>query len=89
MPNIDLSNRTLHGALTDCNLLAQIYLLLTRGQEILAINMDPQSQMKPFASALTIDQSTLKIQLASEKECASHENYLKQLGGNCMWHKYS
>lgn len=86
--NINRSNRTLHGALTDCNLLAQVYLLLTRGQETLAINMDSQSQMKQFSSTLIIDQSALKIQLASEEECTSHENYLKQLGDNCIWYKY-
>lgn len=86
--NIDRSDRVLHGALTDCNLLAQIYLLLTRGQETLAINIDSQSQIKQFSSTLTIDQSALKVQLASEEECICHENYLKELGDHCIWHKY-
>ena len=38
---IDNSHRTLHGALLDASLLAEVYLAMTRGQESLAIDLEP------------------------------------------------
>ncbi|MFZ0105325.1 MAG: DNA polymerase III subunit epsilon [Thiobacillus sp.] len=37
---VDNAARTLHGALLDCELLAAVYLALTRGQESLSIGLD-------------------------------------------------
>jgi DNA polymerase-3 subunit epsilon len=38
--DIDRSNRTLHGALIDCELLSEVYLWMTRGQESLVMDID-------------------------------------------------
>ncbi len=38
--NIDNSKRTLHGALLDAELLAEVYLAMTRGQESLLMDLE-------------------------------------------------
>lgn len=74
---IDNSRRTLHGALLDAELLAEVYMALTRGQDSLMIDLDtPQMRQTPIAAS---KQRQLKVIMADEDEMLAHKNYLKAL----------
>lgn len=71
---IENAHRTLHGALLDARLLAEVYLAMTRGQE--SLMMDLEAPAAGPGSALPIDVSTLMILQASAEEIAAHEKML-------------
>jgi DNA polymerase-3 subunit epsilon len=85
------AQRTLHGALLDAQLLAEVYLAMTRGQESLTIDM----AASPLASAFAIDagasfgRPVLIVLAPSEDELAAHLAYLEALDreakGGCVW----
>ena len=50
---IDNSHRTLHGALLDATLLAEVYLAMTRGQESLAIGLETTAAVLDVAIAFS------------------------------------
>lgn len=91
--DIDRSNRTLHGALIDCELLGDVYLALTRGQDSLLIDMGGdnaaggQYSNKPRRER----KNPLKILPADEQELEQHATYLADLDkstkGDCLWLK--
>ncbi len=84
---VDNAARTLHGALLDCELLAAVYLALTRGQESLSIGLEarsPQADRSPARSR----PKPLLLQASSE-ELAAHASLLeaiaKESKGACLW----
>jgi len=83
---IDNSKRTLHGALLDAELLADVYMAMTRGQESLMIDLldDVESGMEFNAAA---SGKSLPVIEADAEELAAHEEYLAALekSGNCAW----
>lgn len=92
---IDKTNRTLHGALLDSELLAQVYIHLTRGQDALLMDADAEmpaanEQASPVAK---VDFSTLKLQVlhATDLELQAHEAILDDLDKACkdkaVWRK--
>lgn len=82
---IDNSRRTLHGALLDAELLADVYMAMTRGQESLMIGLDQPNQS--VAEMSTISHAPLIIKHATTDELADHEAYLAGLAksGSCVW----
>jgi DNA polymerase-3 subunit epsilon len=84
---IDNSARTLHGALLDAQLLAEVYLAMTRGQESLLIGL--ADEMPGHLDAEVIEHYALTVLVASADEIAAHERYLvdldKACGGRCVW----
>ncbi|MDD2712949.1 MAG: DNA polymerase III subunit epsilon [Simplicispira sp.] len=88
---VDNSGRTLHGALLDAQLLADVYINLTRGQEALLMAEDEESEGTPGVIAPRIDLRglVLHVHQASEAERAAHEQVLAQLdkasGGKTIW----
>jgi len=75
---IDNSRRTLHGALLDAELLAEVYMAMTRGQE--SLMMDLAHNETAFNSvSRTESQSPLKVLLADGEEQKAHEAYLQGL----------
>jgi DNA polymerase-3 subunit epsilon len=85
---IDNSSRTLHGALLDAELLAEVYLAMTRGQESLGIELDvPAAQVAVIATAG--ERAPLVQILASPQELAAHEQVLegirKESKGKLVW----
>lgn len=73
---IDSSGRVLHGALLDADLLASVYLSMTRTQHALFSNKD---EKKSCGSDLQgVDNSKLIIKTASADEVASHDAFAKQ-----------
>ena len=87
---ISNSHRTLHGALLDARLLAEVYLALTRGQDSLVMEVDVAG---PSAAAAKIDAKKLVVVRASAEEAAAHEKILdgidkaaKDAGGS-VWRR--
>lgn len=91
---VDNSGRTLHGALLDAELLADVYINLTRGQDALLIVDDAQEGAEGGASAqVDLSRFTLQVITANEQELAAHEDVMTQIdkssGGKTIWRKLS
>ena len=86
---VENKHRTLHGALLDARLLAEVYLSMTRGQETLAIDLG--SGGAGSADEVKIDASGLIVLAASGEELAEHEKLLdgidKQAKGGSVWRR--
>lgn len=84
---IDNSRRTLHGALLDAELLAEVYLAMTRGQESLLMDLDPSPAA--YAGALSAARPPLLVLRASAEELADHDRVLREISkdskGRCLW----
>ncbi len=87
---VDNSSRTLHGALLDAELLADVYINLTRGQDALLIS-DESEEDEGGVKIAPIDLSNITLQVlrASEAELAEHDATLAQIdkasGGKTIW----
>ena len=91
---IDNSHRVLHGALLDAEILAEVYVAMTRGQESLMIELDSPSAPQETVSIVEqtpLAHRALRIVLASDEECTQHAEMLgaidKQSKGQCLWLK--
>lgn len=93
---IDNTHRTLHGALLDAELLAEIYLAMTRGQNSLEIGIDtPRPVVEPVSEWVTSSPAEKPPELvvipANDEELAAHQKVLagldKTSGGRCVWLK--
>jgi DNA polymerase-3 subunit epsilon len=91
---VDNSGRTFHGALLDAELLAEVYVRLTRGQHSLlgeesqsGRDSDEDDQMEPFDFGAL----SLPVMAASAEEQAAHQAVLtgldKDAGGACLWRR--
>ncbi len=90
--HIDNSHRTLHGALLDSEILADVYLLMTGGQTSLTLSshQDLLNKGKQGAGIRRIRKSSpLKVIKASEEEESNHQQHLeairKAAGGRAIW----
>jgi DNA polymerase-3 subunit epsilon len=86
---VDNSSRTLHGALLDAEILADVYLAMTGGQVDLGLAMEPVGEMvhAPLEGR-PASQLPLKVIRASEKELDLHRQRLREIeeaGGKCLW----
>jgi len=85
---VDNTARTLHGALLDCELLAAVYLALTRGQESLSIGLEEVRGAQADQAAARARPKPVLLQ-ASASELAEHEALLqaiaKESKGTCLW----
>ena len=89
---VDNSHRTLHGALLDAGLLAEVYIRLTRGQDSLVIHADdPAAGTRQALQAADLSLYTLAVVEPSDDERAAHEAVLVELdkasGGKSLWRK--
>ncbi|MDR3453334.1 MAG: DNA polymerase III subunit epsilon [Rhodoferax sp.] len=86
---VDNSTRTLHGALLDAELLADVYINLTRGQDALLMDLDPGDNAGIVATPMDLRSFDLPVLLANEQEATAHEDVLKQLDkssdGKTVW----
>jgi len=87
---ISNAHRTLHGALLDSELLAEVWLAMTRGQD--ALIMDFEHEASSGGVGLTFekfDALVLRVLPAAPDEAAAHEAYLNALdeaaGKPCVW----
>jgi DNA polymerase III subunit epsilon len=83
------AHRTLHGALLDAQLLAEVYLAMTRGQESLTIELSTAKMGIIIGDGMAGLMTRIRIRLPSASELAAHDEYLAQLDrdsrGTCMW----
>lgn len=83
---VDNSGRTLHGALLDAELLAEVYLAMTRGQESLVMDVDTITTQD---NVVKMPSGPLLIQKALSDELSQHEHQLaaidKESKGQCLW----
>lgn len=90
---IDNSHRTLHGALLDAEILADVYLFMTGGQTRLELqhsnaggtDASDSFSLQPRTLKRT---GKLKVIKATEAELAEHEKRLdlvQKKGGSCLW----
>lgn len=89
---VDHSQRTLHGALLDAQLLADVYLALTRGQESLTIDIAPPALARIANAGRPSDErprQPLAVVSPSPEEASAHAAYLEALDreskGRCVW----
>jgi DNA polymerase-3 subunit epsilon len=86
---IDNSQRTLHGALLDTELLAEVYLAMTRGQETLIIEASVPPPAQSSEAARSGTRKPLVVLRADAAEAAEHERLLagidKESKGTCVW----
>ncbi|MCB1669058.1 MAG: DNA polymerase III subunit epsilon [Pseudomonadales bacterium] len=88
---VDNSQRDLHGALLDAEILADVYLLMTGGQVDLMLNANQSESGKAEAEIrrLSENRSPLRVIRASEAELAIHQQKLASIdqasNGNCVW----
>ncbi|WP_263771402.1 DNA polymerase III subunit epsilon [Propionivibrio soli] len=91
---IDNSHRTLHGALLDAEILAEVYVSMTRGQESLIMDLGEEA----LANAPVLERTQVGIEVARRAQCviradvdeiAAHEALLaaiqKESKGKCLW----
>ncbi|MCZ7564419.1 MAG: DNA polymerase III subunit epsilon [Burkholderiales bacterium] len=86
---IDNARRTLHGALLDAELLAEVYLAMTRGQETLAIELERPPAPAVDAPGAPPERPPLIVLAASVDELAEHRRVLegiaRESNGRCVW----
>ncbi len=86
---VDLSSRTLHGALLDAGLLAEVYIRMTRGQNALVIDAADGAGAGLEIAAIDFSAYDLRVLHASDEECLAHEALLvdldKACGGKAVW----
>ncbi len=83
---VDNSGRQFHGALLDAELLAEVYLAMTRGQNSLEMDFDAPPVMQQNSRG---DRPPLRVQRASTEERAEHQRVLAEIAkeskGKCLW----
>lgn len=88
---VDNSGRELHGALLDAELLAEVYLRLTGGQNSLSLGSSQAASgpVRSIDEVLAALGRTPKLAQTSEAELARHRAYLNQLESaaeqGCLW----
>ncbi len=86
------SHRKLHGALLDAELLADVYLSMTRGQN--SLSMDLEVDVADGGVVLeAVALAEVIVLAASPEELAEHESVLggldKAVKGSCIWRNYA
>ncbi len=85
---INNTHRTLHGALLDSEILAEVYLAMTGGQtDLLLVSDDKPSAQQGASQIVQSWQGKLKVQQASQSELEDHKDYLLKMQekGDCLW----
>lgn len=86
---VDNSNRTLHGALLDAGLLAEVYIRMTRGQDSLVMDASGGGSAEFEVEAVDLSSFTLAVLAPSDAELAAHEAVLSDLdkasGNKTVW----
>jgi DNA polymerase III subunit epsilon len=86
---VDNSARTLHGALMDAELLAEVYIAMTRGQDSLAIGLESAATSTNKVQIPTKRPEKLKVVRATEAEIQCHAEVIERIdkasGGKTVW----
>lgn len=86
---VDRSGRVKHGALLDAELLADVFIQMTRGQEALLAEEEPIKPGAVTVQASDLSSLVLPVLLANSAECAAHDALLEALdkasSGQTIW----
>lgn len=86
---VDNASRTLHGALLDAGLLAEVYIRMTRGQDSLVIDAGEGAAGNALVAPVDFAAYELPVLRASEAELAAHDALMakldKECGGKALW----
>lgn len=90
---IDNSQRELHGALLDAEILADVYLIMTGGQTALSLGSaeEDASVAGNTARLINRDKLPLTVVAATEEERAAHVAFLETIqkaSGQCVWNEF-
>ena len=91
---VDNSGRTLHGALLDAELLADVYINLTRGQDALVIDLSKSESDNEVEELPMVDlrSFTLPVLMANDAEKQAHDKLLLELDksskGKTVWRQH-
>ncbi len=90
---VDRSNRTFHGAKLDAQLLADVYINLTRGQDALLIDVASNEPALDTFVAIDLRSFDLPVIYAADVELAAHDAALLQLdrasNGRTLFRQFS
>jgi DNA polymerase-3 subunit epsilon len=86
---VDNSGRTLHGALLDAELLADVYINMTRGQDALLMDLGDAPGENGLTETLDLSRFELPVLRANEQEAQAHDGVLADLDkaskGKTVW----
>ncbi len=88
---VDNSQRELHGALKDAEILADVYLLMTGGQSSLVLGYEAieQTAASMLEEKISTDRRPLRVVMPMEEELVAHRTRLQQIqkssGNKCLW----
>lgn len=86
---INNGHRTLHGALLDSEILADVYLTMTGGQTALVLDSEKAPSASEAGVVVALQADNLVVVHANESELAEHDAWLAKLEGegSCVWLK--
>lgn len=87
---VNNSKRELHGALLDAELLAEVFLRMTGGQESLLLGSGDGSNASNMASPIRrvdTNRPGLAVLRATTDEIEAHDEIMASLGDACVWHR--
>lgn len=88
---VDNSGRALHGALLDAELLADVYINLTRGQDALLMEAGATESESLEVVQIDLGSIVLPVLAANDQESAAHDDVLNQIdkacGNKTVWRK--
>lgn len=88
---VDNTQRQLHGALLDAEILGDVYLVMTSGQKSLLLQEEQteDSRRKRRASSLDSNRGAIRVVQASAEELEAHQGRLKEIDSGsdegCLW----
>lgn len=88
---VNNTQRDLHGALLDSELLAEVYLHMTGGQSTLLLESEEESAEGNESTGsqriqrIASDRPALKVVLPSDNELTEHLAFVKRMGESCLW----
>ena len=86
--NIDLSQRKLHGALLDAQLLAEVYLELRGGKQITMDLSLKENKQNNLTKNKNLNKNKIPKIIINDKETALHKLMVKSIK-DAMWNKYN
>jgi DNA polymerase-3 subunit epsilon len=88
---VDNSQRDLHGALLDAEILADVYLSMTGGQTFLQLTEEEETDEKRDSQMrkLDVDRGAIPVIVADAEEVQAHQSFLDDIsktnGATCVW----
>jgi len=90
---VNNTQRDLHGALLDSELLAEVYLYMTGGQSNLLLDSEDHATNEKEGSGsqsiqrIAADRPALKVVQPSDSELKEHQAFIEKMGEGCVWNR--